>query len=260
MFNDLSELRAELKSQVTELGLTEDFDASEDERKMKEADHEGKVVDGIEAVRGELKGISSSVLALLEKKIPAPEVNVDLKSVVSAIKKLETAIPSYKPQEIADYSKVLSDILAASKRKEIDLTPIIESLDALAKKESPVFTIPKELVTKDNRIRVEVDRAGSTGHRSTLSSTESAKLLTLATEAKQDDIIAALGGGVKIKKIDEALPYTYIGEAAVGTATSAAAWSIKRVDDTNDPDSTILYAGTGAYDQIWDNRVGLTYN
>lgn len=83
---------------------------------------------------------------------------------------------------------------------------------------------------------------------------------TLATEAKQDDIIAALGGGVRIKKIDEALPYTYIGEANVGTATSEALWRIKRVDDTNDPDTEILYAGTGDFDQVWDSRVGLTYN
>lgn len=81
-----------------------------------------------------------------------------------------------------------------------------------------------------------------------------------ATSSKQDEIISALGGGAKIKKIDEALPYTYIGEAAIGTATSSASWRIKRIDDTNDPDSTILYAGTGAYDQVWDNRASLSYN
>ena len=85
-------------------------------------------------------------------------------------------------------------------------------------------------------------------------------VISPATEEKQDEIIAALGGGVRIKKIDEALPYTYIGEANVGTATSAASWRIKRVDDTSDPDSTILYAGTGAFDQVWDNRSSLTYN
>ncbi len=81
-----------------------------------------------------------------------------------------------------------------------------------------------------------------------------------ATEAKQDEIISALGGGVRIKKIDESLPYTYIGEATVGTATSAASWRVKRVDDTSDPDSTILYAGTGEFDQVWDDRATLTYN
>ena len=75
-----------------------------------------------------------------------------------------------------------------------------------------------------------------------------------------DELITALGGGAKIKKIDEALPYTYIGEAAVGTATSSASWRGKRIDDTNDPDSTILFAGTGVFDQVWDNRASLTYN
>lgn len=82
----------------------------------------------------------------------------------------------------------------------------------------------------------------------------------LATEATLQDVLAASGGSVKIKKIDEAPPYTYIGEAAIGSATSSAVWRIKRIDDTSDPDSTILYAGTGTFNQIWDNRVGLSYS
>lgn len=65
---------------------------------------------------------------------------------------------------------------------------------------------------------------------------------------------------VYIKKIDEALPYTYIGEANVAITGDAAQWRIKRIDDTNDPDSETLYAGTGAFDQVWDNRASLTYN
>lgn len=261
MFKDVAEIKAEIEKQLSELGITEEYSASEEEREESEKQEEGAVVSAIEASRKELASISRSVVSLLEKELPETEVNIDLSPVIDSLKKIEKTIEKYKPQEIRDYSDLLKQLLAVSGKKEsVDLSPVVDALDRLANKKETVFTIPKELITKDNRIRVEVDRAGSTGHRSTLSSTESAKLLTLATEAKQDDIIAALGGGVKIKKIDEALPYTYIGEAAVGTATSAAAWSIKRVDDTNDPDSTILYAGTGAYDQIWDNRVGLTYN
>lgn len=49
----------------------------------------------------------------------------------------------------------------------------------------------------------------------------------------------------------------YIGEAAIGTATSAAAWRIKKVDSTSG--IIIQWAGTGAFDQIWDNRASLTY-
>jgi hypothetical protein len=42
--------------------------------------------------------------------------------------------------------------------------------------------------------------------------------------------------------------YIYIGEAARGTATSAAEWFIQRINKTN-----------GAL-QIWDNRVAASYS
>ncbi|HRH21724.1 MAG TPA: hypothetical protein PLJ58_00835 [bacterium] len=50
----------------------------------------------------------------------------------------------------------------------------------------------------------------------------------------------------------------YIGEAAIGTATSAASWRIKKVDSSSG--TVITYAGTGVFDQIWDNRASLTYS
>lgn len=50
----------------------------------------------------------------------------------------------------------------------------------------------------------------------------------------------------------------YIGEAAIGTATSAASWRIKKIDSSSG--TVITYAGTGVFDQIWDNRASLTYS
>ena len=50
----------------------------------------------------------------------------------------------------------------------------------------------------------------------------------------------------------------YVGEAAIGTATSAAAWRIKRIDSTTG--IIIQWAGTGVFDQIWDNRASLNYS
>ena len=51
--------------------------------------------------------------------------------------------------------------------------------------------------------------------------------------------------------------YIYIGKVEIGTATSAAAWEIMRIDTTNG--ALIEWANAGEPDQIWDNRVGLTY-
>ncbi len=50
---------------------------------------------------------------------------------------------------------------------------------------------------------------------------------------------------------------TYVGIAAVGSATSAAAWQIKKIDQTSG--LVITWAGSAAYNQIWNNRTSLTY-
>lgn len=63
-----------------------------------------------------------------------------------------------------------------------------------------------------------------------------------------------------IVRLDEASPtITYVGYAAPGTATSSAAWSIKRLDSASG--LVVLWgAGTAAFNQIWDNRAGLAYS
>lgn len=50
----------------------------------------------------------------------------------------------------------------------------------------------------------------------------------------------------------------YVGEAAIGTATSAASWRIKKVDSTTG--ISIQWAGSGVFDQVWDNRASLSYS
>lgn len=55
---------------------------------------------------------------------------------------------------------------------------------------------------------------------------------------------------------------TYIGVAAIGTATSAASWQIKKLDESGTPITlTIKWAdGNDSFDNIWDNRSSLTYS
>ncbi|MEN9405063.1 MAG: hypothetical protein RLY47_22 [Candidatus Parcubacteria bacterium] len=50
----------------------------------------------------------------------------------------------------------------------------------------------------------------------------------------------------------------YVGEASIGTATSAASWRVKKIDNTSG--TVITWAGTGVFDQIWDNYASLTYS
>jgi hypothetical protein len=57
----------------------------------------------------------------------------------------------------------------------------------------------------------------------------------------------------------------YIGDALPGTATSSATWSIKKIVFTEDvggnTDAVITWAdGNSNRDNIWDNRLSLTYS
>ncbi len=85
----------------------------------------------------------------------------------------------------------------------------------------------------------------------------------LATETKQDDIITAIGniGGSTnyTTRIATVGVLTYIGNAVIGSATSAAVWQIKRLDAT--AGLIKLWAdGNDNYDNIWDNRASLSYS
>lgn len=52
---------------------------------------------------------------------------------------------------------------------------------------------------------------------------------------------------------------SYIGYAAPGTLTSAAAWQIRKIDETTG--TIINYAdGNANFDNVWDNRAALTYS
>lgn len=57
--------------------------------------------------------------------------------------------------------------------------------------------------------------------------------------------------------------YTYIGEAAPGSAKGDAVWRIKRVEELTGVDAgdiEILWAnGTAAFDKVWDDRATYTY-
>lgn len=60
----------------------------------------------------------------------------------------------------------------------------------------------------------------------------------------------------QIFQSDVGATYAYNGWADPGTATSAATWSIMRETIAT---GIILQADGGAFTQIWNNRVSLTY-
>jgi len=54
---------------------------------------------------------------------------------------------------------------------------------------------------------------------------------------------------------------TYVGESSPGSVTSAAVWRIKKLDESVADDLTILWAdGNSSFDNVWDDRAGLSYS
>ena len=55
---------------------------------------------------------------------------------------------------------------------------------------------------------------------------------------------------------------TYVGKAAMGSATSAASWQIKRIDESGTPNTLVIKwaDGDASFNNVWDNRASLTYS
>lgn len=77
------------------------------------------------------------------------------------------------------------------------------------------------------------------------------------------EFIQTIQTGVEVqynKLIDVDGAYTYIGEAIPGTATTAATWRIKRVEQVG-VDINILWAnGSADFNKVWDSRLTYTYS
>lgn len=73
------------------------------------------------------------------------------------------------------------------------------------------------------------------------------------------DEVTAFGGALTTYIDAASATVTYIGEAAIGSSVASAAWRVQKIDTTLNP-NTIKWAGTGVFDQVWNNRAGLTYS
>lgn len=49
----------------------------------------------------------------------------------------------------------------------------------------------------------------------------------------------------------------YIGKAPIGSSGASAVWLIKKIDTSSGV--IITWAGSGQFNQVWNNRTGLTY-
>lgn len=183
------------------------------------------------------------------------KVDIDTKGIISSVERLQQAVEGSKetiePQEIIDYTELLGEVIKKLEKPGYDYSKIEELLGVISKKE---VVLPLD---EKGRVKVSVDKV-SMGGRGSLSSTESAKLLTLATEETLQAVLAASGGGAYTTRLDEGATYTYVGKAVAGTASSAASWQIQRY--TADYSQGIFADGDSNFDNVWDNRATLSYS
>lgn len=65
---------------------------------------------------------------------------------------------------------------------------------------------------------------------------------------------------VSALRIDEvSASLTYIGDAETGTAATAAKWRVKKIEKTGTETVVTWADGNDKHDNVWDNRVSLTY-
>lgn len=91
--------------------------------------------------------------------------------------------------------------------------------------------------------------------------------LSIVGDASSDTIdfsVLSGGGAVPdyiIQKDEASSTVVYFGYALPGTLTSVASWKIKRLTDLGGNDFKVEYAdGNANFDNIWDNRVSLSYS
>jgi hypothetical protein len=183
-------------------------------------------------------------ISMVEKAINNKEFKEkDSKTIEKLLKELvkkETPTNKDVVNAINDLGKLLS-----VKDIELDYT---EKFDTLIKKISDIGLFRPSYNSYDPKLR------DSEGNH-----------INPATKEKQDEIITA------IEAISDSTNYKtildnystsniiYVGDADIGSATSSAVWRIQKIDKTTG--IVITWAdGDDFFNNIWDNRLSLTYS
>jgi len=113
-------------------------------------------------------------------------------------------------------------------------------------------TLATERTAKEGKtILVQVNNTLETNLDVPLSTRASeATLLLLTTEVQFKN---------KLLQVDSVGTTTYLGYADSGTITSGSTWAIKKIVETGNDVSITWADGDKSFDNIWDDRLMLTY-
>lgn len=230
------------------------------------------IVEAQKETTGAIKEIPETDLSILENKLDAlikalkekdlsveigkTKVDVDTKSVVKSIQKLEKSLDKLTPKEATDYTLMMDEIMKILEKPQ-DQTEIIKTqelikklatsddlavladwLNIIAVKEYPEFP---ELPVEDGRVLVSVDKVGGGGGGLTAIETD-----YLKTISEQDPLAK-----YKIADKDDDAEPNYFGFTDI-----SGNWYILKEES-----STYRYAtGTTNYATAWSNRATESYD
>ena len=95
---------------------------------------------------------------------------------------------------------------------------------------------------------------------STLQDREISKFVESPTRPSEPSVETVNAADALCARIDEVGTTTYIGTAAAGALEASGVWRIKKMLEVGN-DITITFAdGNANFDNIWSNRLSLTYS
>ena len=228
------------------------------------------------------------------KNTDLTEVTKVMSSILDEAKKIPKELPKLEQQEQQDYTKQFSNLVEAVKAvekvvKEQDLVvhpPVVNVPETNVHVDppdlKPLQSSIKDVVTAIKKIVIPEYKTDNKAVEKLLK--DSNKLLKdildkpvssggggggRATPYQDSNGIPAfvtINGGA-IPTISPNLntivdtstsPVIYVGKAPIGSTTSGEVWQIAKLDTSSGLIKT--WAGNAGFTQIWDNRVGLTYN
>ena len=180
-------------------------------------------------------------------------ITSSLEGFLSALKTFLETRPPQKQKDI-DLSKLIKEIKVETK---VDLKPLVKEIKDLREKAVKQSQLPEDFIPYRRVVKMgnkfyfddNMTPNGAGGGGSTID------ISTLATEAKQDDIITAIGGIGGGKATDA---YSYQAKSNDGTYTywffedADGDWYIRRKHDTNETHT--FTKGTGGYSSVFIDK------
>lgn len=221
-----------------------------------------EVTDILKSVLEEAKQIPKELPT--QEKIELKDYSSQLTSLETTIKNVEKAIKAQKLSVEAPVVNLPETVVNVEKP---DLKPLESSIATSSKdvvkavkgiKIPELNTNPVEkLLKKTNKLLEELPelmpRGGGGGGSSWIATNTAGTPIPI--QLSPDGSLPVTFSSSTYKLIlDETTTtsVTYVGKAALGSATSAAVWQIQKIDESSG--LVITWAGTGAFDQVWDNR------